>query len=378
MSNLYIMTIQQETYLALLRAALYGDELMGEGLNGLTGERVNDVIRLAAYQGTGPLVYDQLLKMPEVEIPAELRMQMKQQCVSTMMQQQAMMPILSKAWTALEKADIHPVLLKGLALAQSYPQPHLRQWGDIDLYVGQKQYHLACKVLDAAFPDADHPAEDDENRKHYNYVFSNTILEMHRISMEMAHPKDRRYYETLEEKYLTKDGPIFEINGLAITTPEETFNVFFTFLHAWHHFIETGMNMKQLCDVAVLLHAKRDIIVRERLKEMLTKMHLMEAWQLIMYIIVQYLGLSQEEAPFYTEHCKERAEHFFTHILSEGSSRKQAHVNIKGMSYLKRKWTTLQLRLADSRLVKPYAPKYARHLLISDVMHGIERTINRK
>ena len=365
----------QETYLALLSAAVWGtnDERLS-----ISGERVNEVIRLAVFQGTGPLAFDQLLKLKDVEIPAALRMQMKQQCMMSMMQQNTMMPILSQAWNALEDADIHPVLLKGLALAQYYPQSHLRQWGDIDLYVGQKQYHQACKVLDATFPDADHPAEDDEERKHYNYVFSNTVLEMHRISMGFAHPRDRKYYEALEDKFLTKDGPTFEIDGLNITTPEETFNVFFTFLHAWHHFIETGMNMKQLCDVAVLLHAKRDVIDRTRLKEMLMKLHLMEVWQLIMYIIVEHLGIQKDECPFYTVQCKERAELFFAHMLSEGSSRKHAVIDVTNMSYLKRKWTTLQLRLADSRLVKPYVPKYARHLMLSDIILGLKRTINRK
>jgi hypothetical protein len=364
-----------EIYLALLRAAIWGGELTSERVRELESERVNEVIRLAAFQGTGPLVFDQLLKVKDVEIPAALCMQMKQQCMMSMMQQNTMMPILSQAWNALTEVDIHPVLLKGLSLAQYYPQPYLRQWGDIDLYVGQKQYHQACKVLDAIFPDADHPAEDDEDRKHYNYVFPNALLEMHRISMEMAHPKDRRYYELLEDKCLTKDGPTFEIDGLSITTPEETFNVFFTFLHAWHHFIETGMNMKQLCDVAVLLHAMRDAIDRERLKEMLMKLHMMEVWQLIMYIVVQHLGVSKEECPFYTETCKDRAEQLFDRIMTEGSSRKEELIGTKDMSFVRRKWFTFQLRLTAMRIVKPYAPKYARHMLVSAVVHGIERAV---
>lgn len=368
----------QDTYLALLRAAIWNKELTSEGDNELKSERVNEIIRLAAFQGTGPLVYDQLLKLKDVEIPDAVRIQMKQQCLMSMMQQNTMMPMLSQAWNALTKADIHPVLLKGLALAQYYQQPHLRQWGDIDLYVGQKQYHRACKVLDATFPDADHPAEDDEERKHYNYVFPNTVLEMHRISMGFHHPKDRRYYERLEEECLSKDGPTFDIDGLSITTPEETFNVFFTFLHAWHHFIETGMNMKQICDIAVLLHAKRDVINRNRLKEMLTKLHLMEVWQLMMYIIVQHLGLSHDEAPFYTGQCQERAELLFDKIMSESSSRKHEEVDVTSMSYLQRKWKTFQLRLSENRLVKPYAPSYARYMLYADIVHGMERIMNRK
>ena len=356
--------------------------------DGLMSEGVKEVIRLAAFQGTGPLVYDQLLKMPDLEISAEFRMQMKQQCMMSMMQQRAMMPILTKAWGALEEADVHPVLLKGLALAQYYPQPHLRQWGDIDLYVGQKQYHQATKVLDAIFPEADHPPVDDEERKHYNYVFPNTVLELHRISMGFAHPRDRKYYENLEEAYLTKDGPTFEIVGQRITTPEETFNVFFTFLHAWHHFVETGMNMKQLSDVAVLLHAKCDVIDAERLREMLTKLNLIEVWQLFMYIITNYLGLPEEECPFYTDACKERAELLFERVLREGSARNVESGKLKvesgklkvesGKFYLKRKWITFQSRMSNSRLVKPYAPEYARHMVWSSIVHGVKRTINGK
>lgn len=292
-----------------------------------------------------------------------------------MMQQSTMLPILAQAWSAFEKAGIHPVLLKGFALAQYYPQSHLRQWGDIDLYVGKKKYHEACAVLREAFPEAKHPEEEFEFLKHYNFVFGDKVLEMHRISMDFAHPRDRRYYEGLEEKYLTKDGPAFELNEEKITTPEETFNVFFTFLHAWHHFIETGMNMKQVCDIAILLHAIRDVLDRERLKEMLTKLHMMEVWQLVMYILVQHLGLPHDEAPFYTERCKERAELLFKRILKEGSSRQAEKLNAEGASYLKRKWITLQSRMADSRMIKPYAPKYARHMAISDILHGIERTI---
>lgn len=371
----------QETYLALLRAALWGGyELTSERIRELGNERVNKIIKLAAFQGTGPLVYDQLLKMKDVEIPAELRMQMKQQCVQSMMLQQSMIPILKKAWMALEKTDINPVLLKGFALAQYYPQPHLRQWGDIDLYVGEKCFYAACEILRDVFPGIKHTVHEEDDRKHYNFVFEDTMIEVHRTSMYFNHIVDRRYYEGLEERYLTKNDPKREIEGLTVTTPEGTFNVFFVFLHAWHHFVETGMNMKQLSDIAVLLHARAKYIDKERLHDMLTKLQLMELWQLIMYIMVQYLGIPQGECPFYTEKCKERAEQLFERILIEGSSYRKSEVKVEsvkckvyGVSYLKRKWLTFQSRLDDSRRVKPYAPKYARHMVVSDILHGIER-----
>ena len=369
------MRENQEIYLGLLRAALWGDN--GERLM-VNGESVPEVIRLAAFQGTGPLVYDQLLKLKEVDIPADLRMQMKQQCLHSMMLQQSMMPILAKAWNALEQADIHPVLLKGFALAQYYPQPHLRQWGDIDIYVGQQNYHNASAVLRATFPDSEFEEEEVEEEKHYNIIFPNTMLETHRISMTMAHPRDRRYYEGLEERCLTKDGPKSEIEGLTVTLPEDTFNIFFVFLHAWHHFVGTGMNMKQLCDIAILLHTKREVIDKKRLREMLTKLQLLEVWQLIMYIMVHHLGVPQEECPFYTIKCKQRAELLFERFMQEGSSYRREHTPAEGLSYIRRKYMTLQLRTADSKRVRPFSPRYARHLFVSNILHGLERMLSRK
>lgn len=365
----------QDIYMELLKAAIW--DRSGEW-KVESGELLNEVIRLAAFQGTGPLVYDQLLKLEDVEIPEALRMQMKQQCMMSMMQQNVMLPILSQAWKALTKAGIDPVLLKGFGLAQYYHQPHLRQWGDMDVYVGQRNYHLGCETLRAAFPGVKHMAEEGDDYKHYNFEFGNAVLEMHRISMAFAHLRDRRYYEKWEEQSLTKDGPKIEVGDLTITVPEDTFNVFFVFLHAWHHFIETGMNMKQMCDIAVILHAKRDVIDTDRLKEALKNLHLMEVWQLIMYILVKYLGVAKEECPFYMDKYAKRAESLFERIMREGTTRRPVELHAEGFPYLKRKWVTFQSRMADSRLVKPYAPEYARHMVVSDIMHGIERIIQGK
>lgn len=365
------MTKIEELYTELLRAALWGSD--GVQCKVYSVKEVSEVIRLAAFQGTGPLVYDQLLKVRSIEIPEALRTQMKQQCVQSMLLQQSMATLLAQAWKALLKADVHPVLLKGFGLAQYYSQPHLRQWGDMDIYVGQTNYHKACGVLRDTFPGVKHMAEEGDDYKHYNFEFGHTVLELHRVSMTFAHPKDRKYYEGLEERYLTKDGPTFDCEGLVVTTPEETFNVFFVFLHAWHHFIETGMNMKQLCDIAILLYTKREAINKEQLHDMLTKLYMMEVWQLIMYIMVHYLDVPQDACPFYTEKCKNRAARLFEQMITEGSSYRKEEVQAEGASYLKRKWLTFLSRLDDSRRVRPYAPHYARHMVVSDFLHGIER-----
>ena len=44
--------------------------------------------------------------------------------------------ILASAVSLLRQHGIEPVLLKGFGLAMLYPNPNLRQFGDIDLFVG--------------------------------------------------------------------------------------------------------------------------------------------------------------------------------------------------------------------------------------------------
>ena len=71
-------------------------------------------------------------------------MRMKAVCMQNMQTQVKLQIVLERAWKALEKAGIQPVLMKGAGLAALYPDPSMRQWGDIDLFVGKEQYHPAC------------------------------------------------------------------------------------------------------------------------------------------------------------------------------------------------------------------------------------------
>ena len=99
-----------------------------------------------------------------------------------------------------------------------------------------------------------------------------------------------------------------------------------------------------------------------------------------MYILVHYLGMSEKECPFYSEESRDRAELLLERVLVEGSARsKSGELRVESrVSYLRRKWITFQLRIEDYRLQKSYASVYARHMLWSAIVHGIERTVDRK
>ena len=158
--------------------------------NGPMPETVDaEVLRLHMRQGTATLVFPLLPMTP----------MMKMVCVQTIQEQVKVRYVLERAWLALEQAGIKAVLMKGVGLAMYWPEPSRRPWGDIDLYVGPEQYHPACAVMPAAFPDALKFDEELDHYKHYNLIADGVSIEVHRVSVSMTHPRDVRRYAKMEK-----------------------------------------------------------------------------------------------------------------------------------------------------------------------------------
>ncbi|MBO4665906.1 MAG: nucleotidyltransferase family protein [Paludibacteraceae bacterium] len=362
----------KDTYFALLRAGIETAQLAD---NSLPSAQLTDVLALALRQGTGALVAEQLLGLPLTD--AELKTQCKLICMRGISAQAEQRMVLRTAWTALEAGGIKPVLLKGLSLAHYYPKPYLRHCGDVDIYVGKDNYHPGAKILRETFPDAPRFETEEEYFKHYNLNVGATAIEMHRVTKIFAHPADDRLYDRLEREAL-------QLNPLTYTDGEDTwreaepkFNVLFVFIHSWEHFVTETANMRQLCDLTLLLKAASDgrqtASLTDYLRTNLTKLHLLHAWQLYAYILVKYLGLPQNCCPLYTDRCAEKAEALLEHIL-------QGRVQVKPSgkapkNVILRKLYTLRLRIADARQIAQIEPHYARHMVVTTVAQSWDRFI---
>ena len=84
-------------------------------------DEMGAVMALCEQQGTGPLVYTQLLSeeswLNNMEVSAPLRLRMKQICVHTMQQQAHLQLTLRRVWEACEQHGVYAVLMKGAGLA---------------------------------------------------------------------------------------------------------------------------------------------------------------------------------------------------------------------------------------------------------------------
>lgn len=184
-------------------------------------------------------------------------------------------------------------VVKGQTLAQLYPKPLLRVPGDIDFYVkeadAQKVRVLIEKEWEIQIKDA---SVDDH--KHYPFKYNASNYELHYRLANFSYPPHQRYFDHLVDTMPRKD---IIIDGTHVKTLQPTLNLFYTFVHMYHHLRKMGVALRQLCDVAVIIRHHKDEIDRTLLAEILDKTNYRKAFAAFGSIIVEKLGVPEEEFP---------------------------------------------------------------------------------
>ena len=324
-------------------------------------------------QGVGPMVFPARL---EKGIDPAHSAQMKMVCVHNMQQQVKLQHTLSVAWTALTNAGIRPVLMKGAGLAALYPDPSYRTWGDIDLFVGIDQYHPACAVMRETFPDALKFDEELDHYKHYNLIADGISIEIHRVSIGFQHPIDAHRYAKMEAYGMGHAIPVTgNPSPVPLTVPDPTFNALFVMLHSWEHMMTQGANLRQILDLKLLVQHYKHRINNQRLRYYLQDLHVMDVWQLYMWIAVKALDLPVWEAPCYKggKDVELRAKKLLDDLLAGKMVAPSTNHQSPITNRFARKWHTMKGRLANADRIGQYSPEYARHMKVETLLHGALR-----
>lgn len=308
------MSTTETQYFALLRAALWGTPLDLAGPVDWEG-----VMRIAEHHGNNVLLSDLAFRVDESrQLSPQLRKHMQSEMRGNLFKQMKLKQTLVSAVQLLREHQIEPVLLKGFGLALLYPNPSLRQFGDIDLFVGLKQFQEACALL-RGLPGSYNWGDVMDSGKHYNIEFGQHPMEIHRVSADIENERDKVVYAAIEQEGLVEHPRRVDLDGFPVSVPSDDFVVFFTFLHAWEHFMTTGVGWRQLSDVALSLHAYHGRLDLARFRQWLVAMHLMLPWQTFGWLMVAYLGLPEVEMPFYDASCCRRAQRLYVQIMREGN-----------------------------------------------------------
>lgn len=283
---------------------------------------------------------------------------------------------LTEVVCRLKEAGITPVLLKGQAYAQHYPQPEWRQCGDIDLYIGETDYPRAVATArECGWQSL--PGENEQpGAKHYGCFLRGVRIELHRVVAILDRPAANRRFQRWSHGQLSGTTRTMRVGDTDVSLPPPLFDVVFVFQHLYHHFLNGGVGLRQLCDWVLLLHAHSSIIDRGELESLLRRFGLLHGWKMFGCIAVDRLGLPEPEFPFYFPLYRARAEKIFGIILCEGNFGRHAPGQTpRPDSYWRGKlhsYTRYQKRLFS---LFPLAPENVIRCYARFVYKGIERVL---
>lgn len=366
----------KHTYFNILRNYLWKDSASVEGM-----ENWDDVIRLAATQGTLPLLADFALKQKENAGPSvQQKMQMRQMVMQNMLHRQKLHIYLRLVKECLDNAGIPFVVLKGDGLAALHPNPDMRIMSDVDIWVGQERFHEACHVL-RTLPDVlTEDKQEEEGTRHFNLHWENAqyVIEVHPVTHAFPSKKENAHYQEWEKTNILHPQLTILLNDEQYNIPPCEFNVFYVFLHMWHHYLDKGLHVKQMIDWVLVLHdyaKNQSQQYNQQLCEELKFYHLIEPWQAFGWVAVNYLGLPANEMPRYNDdkRTKHQAELLLNYMLS-GNQRLYLNQKKRGSGML-HKLVTIRFMWLDYRTTRQIFPAYARYHLWSSACNSIKRML---
>jgi hypothetical protein len=380
-----ILSLSEQQVLSLLRASLWSTP-MDASL--FTDVDWTSVLRLADQQTLAGVLSEAILQHGvALHLPQTLARQVLMRQMTARKSNARLNRVLQELDATLRADGICPVLLKGQGVATCYPQPDLRQCGDIDLYIGAKDYQRAVDLL---LPDSTHSEVEMQNEKHYHMMWHEAFIEVHRYTLLLSVGRYKRNFIRWTDADLTPEAcPTVRIGTTDIAVPPPTYNAGYIFAHTWQHFMIGGVGLRQCCDWILYLHSYADQIDRAALRLHLEACGLWLPWQIMSVVAVDYLGLPAAECPFYDSRYRAKADAVLRCILNEGNFGKYSehrgrrpHGYFRGKLYnfclLARRWGSLLRivpRLAIEELIG-YTWGGLRSIVVHDKFGADVKTVS--
>lgn len=308
-----------QTFLRLLRAGLWDKPVSYD--NSLSRVNWDTIATMIKQQTVGGIIASPIMSlMIKVRIPSSLVAMLNTYIAMNMKNNFQLNALVVEVLDYLKREGFRPILLKGQSLAALYHSPNLRQAGDIDLYIGEKDYEASIESIKRLVNDSVAIQRSEKNDKHFEIAYKGYSIELHKLTARLFFDKRTAYYHHLEQHWLERTEPdIMEINGKPIPVPPVTFNAFYIFLHLCCHFQYSGVGLRQLCDLTMFLHRHHKDIDAQQLQTWLSDTSYLKAWHVFAEILVTYLGLPEDECPLYITGYTRNAKTVLGAILREGN-----------------------------------------------------------
>lgn len=202
----------------------------------------------------------------------------------------------------LTQQGIYPIVMKGIICRQLYGElGEHRPSGDEDILVEIKDFHKVQEILEREgyvcdFSDVTKKQLTQLQEVSFRNSEQKLTLEVHTniIGKENdERAKMNAFFENVHAR-----GQMVGVYGTEFKTLEPTDALLFLILHAYKHFQNRGVGIRQAMDILLYYKEHKNKISMEYLRSALKTCKAESFWMDILYIGKNYLGLTKEEPEF--------------------------------------------------------------------------------
>ena len=255
------LTATETQFLHIAKTAVSGGELPTEAVDWPA------IFTLANQQKLLPILFEAVRKTPAAGENAPLFAAIKQQVIGQVLNQTVRSAEFTDLYRRLRAAGLHPVVVKGQLCSRLYPLRDHRISADDDLFIPEGEFFACHEALLANGLTTDTPADELPTADEVSYTKKDSPLyiELHRHlfdSAEDAHDELNHFFVDI--------APV-EVDGFLTMPPHE--HLLYLILHAYKHFVYSGIGLRQFCDIGLWARAYHDQIDWQRLHDQCASVH---------------------------------------------------------------------------------------------------------
>ena len=273
------LTATERQFLHIAKAAVSGGELPAENVDWPA------VFALAGQQKLLPILFETVRKMPVAKENAALFAVTKQQVIAQVLHQTMRASEFTDLYQKLRAAGLHPVVVKGQLCSRLYPLRDHRISADDDILIPDGEFFACHEQLLANGLTTDTPADELASADEVAYTKGGSPLyiELHRHLFDSAgdaHDELNHFFASLK--------PV-ETDSFLAMPPHE--HLLYLILHAYKHFVRSGIGLRQFCDIGLWVRAYHGEIDWQRLHEQCESVHAATFAAAAFRIAREYLGI---------------------------------------------------------------------------------------
>lgn len=273
------LTTTETQFLHIAKAAISGGDLPAEKVDWPA------IFTLANQQKLLPILFEAVRKMPAAGENAALFAVTKQQVIGQVLNQTVRSAEFADLYHKLRAAGLHPIVVKGQLCSRLYPLKDHRISADDDLLIPDGEFMACHEQLLTNGLTTDTPVDELATADEVSYTKEGSPLyiELHRHlfdSAEDAHDELNHFFADIN--------PV-ETDGFLAMPPHE--HLLYLILHAYKHFVRSGIGLRQFCDIGLWAREYHDEIDWQRLHEQCESVHAATFAAAAFRIARDYLGI---------------------------------------------------------------------------------------